>query len=110
VNICLPNKRYLTPHLLADGRDNGLSVVTIGEDGSVNYTPFAEERHSTLWIDGPIILIKNVELNDFLLSDIEMMISMQRGIPAINDYLKSSSLYPLKGESCTAIILQHVTS
>ncbi len=83
----------------------GLSVVTVDASGRGIYRePFSEECHSTLWVNGPIIVVKTEELNDFLLSDIEMMLENGRSYTDINDYLISSSLYADDGEPCTAII------
>lgn len=105
MNVCTPNKRYLTRQLLTNGNVFGLSVVTVDASGrKIYHEPFSEECHSTLWVNGPIIVVKTEELNDFLLSDIEMMLERGRSYADINDFLVSSSLYAVDGEPCTAII------
>lgn len=101
----MPNKRYLTTRLLANGKVFGLSIVEIDASGDkINHRPFSEECHSTLWIEGTIIVLKTEELDEFVLSDIELMLAQGRSYADINDFLASSSLYPAEGEPCTAII------
>lgn len=90
---------------MTNGNVFGLSVVAVDASGCKIYRePFSEECHSTLWVNGPIIVVKTEELNDFLLSDIEMMLENGRSYNDINDFLVSSSLYAVDGEPCTAII------
>ena len=45
-------KRYLCRHVIADGVDMGLCVVTITSDGGESITPFESETPSTLYLDG----------------------------------------------------------
>lgn len=104
MTIAAPNSRYLTNRLLAGGKVRGLSLVTVDCDGSVNYEPFLAETHSTLWVDGLIIIIKSAEVTDFLISDIEMMLSRQDRLTDINAYLHSSGLYPSDGDSAVALV------
>lgn len=104
VTVAAPNSRYLTNRLLAEGKVRGLSLVTVDCGGSVNYEPFATETHSTSWVDGIIIIVKTSEVTDFLISDIEMMLSRHDKLTAINDYLRSSRLYPSEGELSTALV------
>lgn len=104
MTIAAPNSRYLTNRLLADGCARGLSIVEIGGDGSVSYKPFIAEIHSTMWTDGVIMVIKASEVSEFLLSDIEMMLSRRKPLADINDYLKSSELYPQPGDQAIALI------
>lgn len=89
---------------MADGEVRGLSLVSVDCEGEVSYELFVAETDSTLWVDGLIIIVKSSEVTDFLISDIEMMLSRHDGLAAINTYLRSSGLYPLDGDSSAALI------
>lgn len=105
MNVGLPGKRYLTRRLLVDGKVLGLSVVTVDADGeAISYEPFCEECHSTLWVDGPIVVIKAEEVDDYLLSDVEMMLSRGDSFEDVNNYLAASSLYGNSDDVRVAII------
>lgn len=45
-------KRYLCRHVIADGVDMGLCVVTITPMGEVSITPFESETSATIYLDG----------------------------------------------------------
>ena len=45
-------RRYLARHVVADGADMGLCLVSITKDGKVDITPFQEETPGTVYLDG----------------------------------------------------------
>ncbi len=45
-------RRYLCRHVIADGVDMGLCVVTITPMGEVTITPFECETPATIYLDG----------------------------------------------------------
>lgn len=45
-------KRVLARNVVCDGVRYGLSLVTVGIDGSVRIAPFVHETHSTTYVEG----------------------------------------------------------
>ncbi len=45
-------RRYLCRHVIVDGVDMGLCVVTITPMGEVSITPFVSETPATVYLDG----------------------------------------------------------
>lgn len=52
-----PGRRYLARRVIVDGEERGLSVVTIDARGGVTVEPFERETHSTVMVDGTIVVI-----------------------------------------------------
>ncbi len=100
----LTQKRYLVGKLLAENKILTTRMVFQQEDGTFTHKPFEAETHSTIWISGTIIAIKQEELDDFLLSDLEMMANRGDSLDQINDYLKSSNLYATQRKDIAALI------
>ncbi len=49
------SERYLVRHVILDGEERGLSVVEV-KDGCVSVAPFEREVHSTVLLDGSLVM------------------------------------------------------
>lgn len=46
-------KRYLSPRVIVDGKDMGMKLVELSDDGTeLRLLPFTRETHSTAYVDG----------------------------------------------------------
>lgn len=52
-------KKYLCRHVITDGVDMGLCVVTITPMGEVMITPFEYETSETIYLDGILEIYTN---------------------------------------------------
>lgn len=85
---------------------HGQSIVSFGEDG-LTVVPFEKEIHSTVFIPGYIAILDASRLDEFVIDDIELMITHDGSIndkKRLDDYLKSSSLYYNNGDCRPAIL------
>jgi hypothetical protein len=53
-------RRYLSHHIIVDGvRYDTLSIVTIGDDNTVSVEPYEMEVHSTVYVNGTVVVNTN---------------------------------------------------
>lgn len=87
--------RLLTTELFFHGIRKGSTVITYA-GGSISVEPFEKELHSTVFVPGPVAILKSKVINEFLLDDIEMMVgrnSPNMDKKRLDEYFHSSSLY-----------------
>lgn len=100
--------RLLTTEVLWNGIVKGCSIVTItGMDVCVE--PFEKELHSTVFVPGPIAVLDSSEFNEFVIDDIEMIISSSGTAgyeKRLDDFFKSSSLYFRTGNNSVPVLLR----
>jgi hypothetical protein len=53
-------KRYLSHRVVVNGKPyEGLSIATINDDNTVTVEPYTHEVHSTVYVNGPVIITIN---------------------------------------------------
>lgn len=101
----LPSERMLARHLITAEGITGMSVVSVGADGVVTVEPFSRETPNTLWINADVALLRPEAFTEFLLDDLELMVSQSLPLVEIWRYLKSSSLLASPGAMSVALPL-----
>lgn len=60
-------KRYLSHKIIVNGKQMpGLSIVTINDDNTIETIPYTEEVHSTVYVNGSVIIETNPENNQII--------------------------------------------
>ena len=50
-------KRYSSHHIIVNGKQHeGLSIVTINDDNTVDVVPYTHEIHSTVYVNGSVVI------------------------------------------------------
>lgn len=109
-------RRYISPSIVYKEFTGIPSIIEV-ENGKVeNLYIFQEELPNTIYLAGPVIIIKKENLNEFLLDDVELLLASKilwdEKLSLINDLLKQANLYPnhLSKEDVIAIEISNGTS
>lgn len=84
--------RFVTNKLLWNGVFNQCSVITCAQN-KVEMQLFDKELHSTVFLPGPIAILKKSKIDDHLSDFIKQMMTTSMTEKRLDDFFKSSSLY-----------------
>ncbi len=93
----------LARHVITADGVMGMSVVSVRDDGTVCVEAFEHETPNTIWNNSSIALLQPEALTEFLLDDIERMMSHGDTLDRIHAYLNASSLLAVAGDRAVAL-------
>lgn len=99
----LPSERMLARHVITAEGVGKMSVVAVGYDGVVSVEPFTHETPNTVWTNSDVVLLHPESLTEFLLDDLERMVSLGISLAEIYAYLSASSLLATTGTKAVAL-------
>lgn len=104
----LPSERMLARHVITAAGVREMSVVTVDYDGVVTVEPFTHETPNTVWTNADIVLLRPEALTEFLMDDLERMVSLGIHLTDIYAYLNTSALLATPGTKGIALPLNEL--